>query len=301
MTYGGMRRARRLRAGVWTLASSGAVISGVLFSFRTESPSTILGVPTSTLSLAPSGEERREEIDLAWRWPERGREGHRGTSLDLFSPPACWRDDSGRWHRGRPTVDVPDRSVAATAAREEATVVEVLGIVRASFPWQMVGFVASGEDARGLFRNVATGELVWRRTGESLDGTDYAIQSLHVGLDRVATDVAGATSVRMGRAEVKDRRTGRAVELCTREWRATGEPRAELRLPSAGLVYRLAEGERVEDGSASVEVQTVDVRRQRVVVRTARGTDPWRAPIVVEPVPVRWQLLSGETQAGVTR
>jgi hypothetical protein len=301
MTHEGMQRARRLRALVWTLTLAGAVISGVLFSSRSVPPSTIVESPTSTLALAPIFEEGTDGIDLAWRWPERGRAGDQGASADLFSPPECWRDDSGRWHRGRPPVGVADRTAAVTAASEEAGAVEVLGIVRTSFPWQMVGFVAAGEDARGLFRNVTTGELVWRRTGESLDGSDYAIRSLYVGLDRVAADVAGAASVRIGRAEVEDRRTGRAVELCTREWRAMGEPRAELRLLSAGFVCALVAGERVDDGSASVEVQTVDVRRQRVVVRTGRGTDSWRAPIVVEPVPIRWQPVSLEAQAGGTR
>lgn len=295
MTRGGMKRARRLRALVWTLTLAGVVVSSVFFLSRSEPPAAIGGSPAPTVALGPTGEERAKEIELAWQWPERSQERHPGTSVDLFSPPECWRDDSGRWHRGRPPVDVADRTAAAS---EAAGVVEVLGIVRASFPWQMVGF-AAGRDARGLFRNVATGELVWRRTGESLDGMDYAIQRLHVGLDRVATDVAGAASVRTAWAEVEDRRTGLAVELCTREWRAMGEPRVELRLPSAGLVSALAAGERVEDGPASIEVQTVDVRRQRVVVRTAKGTDPWQAPIVVEPVPVRWQPVSGETQEGV--
>lgn len=298
MTRSGRQRAWKLRALVWTLTLAGVVSSSVVFLSRSAPPAAIGESPASAAAWGPSAEESAQDIELAWQWPERSREGRRGTSVDLFSPPECWRDDSGRWHRGRPPVDVADRTAATT---EEAGVVEVLGIVRASFPWQMVGFVAAAGEARGLFRNVTTGEWVWRRTGESLDGKDYAIQRLHVGLDRVATDVAGAASVRTAWAEVEDRRTGRAIELCTREWRAMGEPRAELRLSAAGLVWVLAEGERAEDGPASVEVQTVDVSRQRVVVRTTRGTDPWQAPIVVEPVPVRWQPVSGEAQEGVAR
>lgn len=276
-------------------------MSGVLFCFR-EAPRAASGRElTSTMAWTLAGGDTDPEIDGAWRWPERGREGRPGASVDLFSPPECWRDSAGRWRRSRRPADSIAVEGAARDAGEETRPVEVLGIVRVSFPWQLVGYAAAGHDPLGLFRNMASGELVWRRSGGTLGKEDYMIERMQVGLDAVASDSEGAAAVRVATAEVKDRWTRHVVELCTREWRAVGAPRAELRLAAAGFVRALAEGERVEDGDAVIEVEDVDLRRQRVVVRASRGAERSRTPVVVERVPIRWQLAWNEAREGAER
>lgn len=295
-----LRGARGVRAFVWTVAASVALASVAYYGW------TGRGRGVRAEPRGPGEPERTAEftVDLPlvsalppplWRWEERSTDSGSHASRDLLSPPECWRDPAGRWVRGRgPLADAAGPASGATKPPMEA--VQVLGIVRRSFPWQLVGFAGDGLEPVGLFEDVASGELVWRGTGGSLGDGAFRIVSLTVRLSAAEPDVAGAAPVREAQAVLLERTTSAVHELCSAERRGLGLPRVELQFPAHGPVHLVSAGERIVADGAMVEVAEVDVAARRVVVRTSGHPEP-SPSLTAEQVPVRWHWARvGETE-----
>jgi len=295
-----LRGTRGVRAFVWTVAASVALGSVAYYGW-TGRDRGVRAEPRGAGETERTAEFTVDPLLVSaippprWRWEERLTDPGSDASRDLLSPPECWRDPAGRWVRGRrPSAVAAGPGSGETKPPTEG--VQVLGIVRRSFPWQLVGFAGDGPEPVGLFEDVASGELVWRRSGGSLGDGAFRIVSLTVRLSAAEPEVAGAAPVREAQAVLRERATSAVHELCTAERRGLGLPRVELQLSAHGPVHLVSAGERVVADGAMVEVAEVDVSARRVVVRASGHPEP--SPLLTaERVPVRWHLARvGETE-----
>jgi hypothetical protein len=284
------------RVVAWGVASFAVVGSCVHHALRDEAIAGAPAEPGVTRDPAPGVVAVGSVADVAWSWmPPPGHHGVGESGRDLFSPPEAWRDAAtGRWRRGRaPSVGAAGAVLGAPESSDPAGTVEVLGIVRRSFPWQLVGYAEAGGHPVGLFQEVASGALVWRRGGMTLGDAAFRIESVRVALSAPA-DGEGQTVERVARAVIRDGATHERHELCTAERLGIGSPRAELRFRSTGRVHLLAEGESVSEGAATFAVAEIDPGQRRVVVRSAHA----QTAVTAERVPLHWRE---ETADGAER
>lgn len=291
------RGGRIVRALVWSTAAAGALGSAAFYGSSRRPEARDVGEPElsadSTVAIPALG----AAAPPAWRWSERSSHPGSHASRDLFSPPECWRDPAGLWVRGPAPAPAADAGGAADPG-SPADAVRVIGIVRRCLPWQLVGYAGGDTEPVGLFEDVASGEVSWRRSGGSLGEGTFRVASLTVHLSAAPADVPGAAPVRVARAVLLEKDNSGVHELCTAERRGVGHPRVELQLSAQGPVHLLAAGERIVAGGAVVEVAEVDAAAGRVVVHTS-GPGGRSPSLTADRVPVRWRLAwSGEAEDG---
>ena len=288
----GDRRARLARVVAWGVASLALIGSCVHHALR-EEPTAGAAAELGAMRDAALGIAAvRCVADETWSWMHpSGDLGAGGRARDLFSPPEAWRDAAtGRWRRGQAPTAVPEGAFPGGSQPSGAVAaVEVVGIVRRSFPWQLVGYADAGGKLVGLFEEVASGALVWRRGGMTLGEASFGIESVEVAL-APPTGREGEVAERVARAVIRDGATGEQHELCTAERLGIGSPRAELRFTSTGRVHVLAEGESISDGAATFAVAEIDPGRRRVVVRATHA----QTAVTAERVPLHWREETAE-------
>ncbi len=286
MTRAVFRRGQFVRAAVWTVAATAAVGTSVHSIFRADPAVGVRDLPVAVREYAFEGLAAPPIAEVTWSWPQRaGEPAAGGRARDLFTPPEGWRDGStGRWRRGRAPVASVTAAPAVEGALSEVEAVRVVRIVRRSFPWQLVGFAESGGHLVGLFEEVSSGAMVWRRTGALLGEAAFRIDSIRVLLIPATEKPEGEVPERVARVVIVDCVAGIRHDLCTAERLGVGAPRAELRVPSTGRVHSLAAGESVSDGGATLAVTEIDPRRGRVVVRCIET----QTAVTADGVPLHW-------------
>jgi len=281
------RRSRFVRAIGWSVAASTAVGSTVHYVFRAEATEGWRDVSAAVREYSNEGAAVQPIAEVTWHWPQRSGEPAAGErSRDLFTPPEGWRDTStGRWRRGRAPIASDAVAPAVNGSIGEAASVQVVRIVRRSFPWQLVGFAESAGHLVGLFQEASSGAMVWRRSGTMLGETAFRIESIRVVLVPGIAQQAGEAPERVAQAVIVDSVAGQSHDLCTAERLGVGPPRAELHLTSTGRVHLLAAGETLSDGGATVLVTEIDPRRRRVVVRCLQT----QTAVTADGVSLSWQ------------
>lgn len=149
-------------------------------------------------------------------WPDPPQQS-RGADwvYDTFTPPVIWYDPNARSF----TVTRPELQIVTEPDEEVPFEVELVSVRQEPYRIQLVGYSGAESDYIAQLQIVETGEVVLGRAGAEFSGPTRDFVLRHFDVRQVTTRTAGSMPIleTVGFATILDNRTGREVELTTRE------------------------------------------------------------------------------------
>jgi hypothetical protein len=174
-----------------------------------------------------------EPNELAWsnlpRWSVPS--GAFPWTFDLFTPPHVVRDAAtgqfALFDECEPAADAADD-------------VELLALLPPAVRLQLVGYIGDGDDWRGVFEDLLTGETHLARAGQTVLG--FRIRNVRVQKERELRPDSMPLSQWLAIVDLEDPTSGESLRLTNEAPRSTAPLRARLRFRATQDVWEQAVG-----------------------------------------------------------
>jgi len=201
-----------------------------------------------------------------WSAPPAQKSG-REWVYEVFTPPSIFYDARSQ----RFSVTPPTPAVELTPPPPPFGL-ELVRVERPLFPLQLVGYVGTGRNLRGIFENVVTGETFLGGDGGRVDSLGLSIVSIKLIRTPVDQEENSPILATTAVAEVRDRATASVVELNSRERHYVAAPSAWVRLAGSDEDAReMKVGDEWSTGEAVFRLEHIDLAAAAVVVTKLRG------------------------------
>ncbi len=188
-----------------------------------------------------------------WPAPPAQRRG-REWVYDVFTPPEIFYDERTKQFSITPPVLEPPKTEVAPAPFG----FELVGVKRALFRLQLVGYVGGEGSYRGLFENALTTETFLATGARSLPALNLTIEEFEVRRQPVSLPESTTIARPVATAIVRDERTGEKITLTSAERFYADAPVATVTL-GGGAPREVHEGDRIDGEGAVFRVDKIQL------------------------------------------
>lgn len=202
-----------------------------------------------------------------WKTPPsqtRGREW----IYDAFTPAEIFYNARSRQFTVKPPTATADEVI------EEAFGLELVAVRPEPFRLQLIGFVGSEGNWRGMFENSASGEVFLAAAGRSVPKLGLTITAFDVRPQPIALAQSMTTQQRVATAVVRDDKTGRDVTITHRERHFTGTVSAFVAEEGATATREVRAGDVFKLGPATYRIEKVQLAPVQIEVTKEAPTLP---------------------------
>lgn len=247
-----LSRDKLFLASAALLAVASAAAFGVLVLRHTGMPTgpipQVQLVDAPYASTAPDAPPIKTET---WTTPvaqTRGREW----IYDAFTPPEIFYNAGSKQFTVKPPSSLMDEEA------QESFGVELVVVRPEPFRLQLIGYVGGEGTWRGMFQNVATGEMILASGGHRLPKLALSIRSLEVTPQPIRMGDSMTTRQRVATAVVHDEKSGRDVTLTHRERVFTGTVFAFVANLGESATREVRTGDMFKIGEASYRIEKIE-------------------------------------------
>ncbi|QYM80013.1 hypothetical protein K0B96_05180 [Horticoccus luteus] len=164
---------------------------------------------TASAGETPPVAEAKPDDEKVAMWAPPPAQSHGGAWVyDVFSPPEIFYDAATKQFTVTPPVlHRPSAGLGGLAG------LELAGVARELYRFQLVGFIGREGDWRGTFEDRLTGETFLGQEGRALAQTGLTVRLLEVRRVQVDLPDSMSTTQRVATAVLHDDRTGEETEL----------------------------------------------------------------------------------------
>lgn len=161
------------------------------------------------VSEAPSVGDAGPADEALHPWQPPPAQSHGAAWIyDVFTPPEIFYDAAAnKFTVTPPALRRPSAGLGGMAG------LELAGVARERYRFQLVGFIGRDGDWRGTFEDRMTGETLLGQEGRALGTTGLTVRSLAVRRVQVDLPESMSTTQRVATAVLHNDRTGEEVEL----------------------------------------------------------------------------------------
>jgi len=135
---------------------------------------------------------------------------------DTFTPPEIFYNTRSHQFNVKPPSSLLDEDQLVDFG------LDLIAVHPEPFRLQLMGFSGTGANARGIFQNVPTGEVILATSGRRVPNLGLTIQSFKVAPQTIRIGQSTPSNQLVATAVVRDEKTGRDVILTNRERVFTG-------------------------------------------------------------------------------
>src|SRR5215207_6837239 len=179
----------------------------------------------------------------------RGREW----IYDAFTPPEIFYNARSKQFTVKPPSSLMDEEA------QESFGVELVAVRPEPFRLQLIGYVGGEGNWRGMFQNVATGEMILGAGGHRVPKLGLTIKSLEVAAQPIRMGESMTTRQRVATAVVRDEKTGRDVTLTHRERVFTGTLFAFIANMGETATREVRTGDMFKIGEVTYRVEKIEM------------------------------------------
>jgi hypothetical protein len=188
---------------------------------------------------------------------------------DVFTPPEIFYDARLKAFSVTPPTTAIAREEGATMGDklQAPPSIQLVGVKRALFRLQLIGFVGTEHGYLGLFENTIASETFLARSGRTVSTLNLVIEEIDVRPRPVALPKSMTTQRLVGTASVRDQISGEAVTLTSTERCYTAEPRATLAIGNTGTAPReVGKGDVIEVNAVTYEIGEIQLSPPSVAI-----------------------------------
>jgi hypothetical protein len=178
----------------------------------------------------------------------RGREW----IYDAFTPPEIFYNASSKQFTVKPPSSLMDEEAM------ESFGVELIAVRPEPFRLQLIGYVGGEGSLRGMFQNVATGEMLLASSGHRVPKLGLTIKSLEVTAQPVRMGEGTTTRQRVATAVISDEKAGRDVTLTHRERVFTGTVFAFIAAMGESATREVRMGDIFKIGETTYRIEKIE-------------------------------------------
>src|SRR5688572_19852440 len=234
------------------LALASAGVFGTLAFRHWQAPvETIPQVQLSDAPYVPTAPEAPPVKTETWAAPvaqSRGREW----IYDAFTPPEIFYNARSKQFTVKPPSSLMDEEA------QEVFGVELVAVRPEPFRLQLIGYVGGEGNWRGMFQNVATGEVLLGAGGHRVPSLGLTIKSLEVAPQPIQMGESMTTRQRVATAVIRDEKIGRDVTLTHRERVFTGTVFAFVANTGETATREVRTGDMFKIGEATYRVEKIE-------------------------------------------
>lgn len=177
----------------------------------------------------------------------RGREW----IYDTFTPPEIFYHARSKQFTVRPPSSLMDDEMF------EAFGLELVAVRPEPFRLQLIGYVGDEGKWKGMFQNVANGEVFLKTAGEAVAKLGLTIKQFDVRPQPIGLPESMTTNQRVATAVIRDEKTGREVTLTHRERFFTGTVFAFVAAPGETATREVRVGDAFQLGEATYKIEKI--------------------------------------------
>jgi hypothetical protein len=217
------------------------------------------------------GRDAPEVKTETWDAPPAQRRG-KDWVYDVFTPPEIFYDERSKQFSISPPLPEPVVEDKAEVAPPPPFGLELVGVRRALFRLQLIGYAGGEGNYRGLFENAVTTETFLATRGRKLPALELTIEEFAVRRQPVTLPDSMTTSRLVATAVVRDERTGETVNLTDGERFYPAAPVATVVTDGDRAQHEAHVGDRVEADGAVFRIDKIQLAPPSVDV-TKVGAD----------------------------
>lgn len=187
---------------------------------------------------------------------KRGREW----IYDAFTPPEIFYSARTRQFTVKPPSSLLDEEAL------EGFGLELISVRPEPYRLQLFGFGGEPGNWRGMFQNIATGEVFLGSSGLAVPKLNLTIKSLEVAPQAVGLAESMTTRQLVATAVVVDAKTGREVILTHRERHYTGTVFAFVAAPGETASREVRQGDQFKIGEAVYRIEKIQTNPASIEV-----------------------------------
>ena len=211
---------------------------------------------TPYIPAAPDAPPVKTEIWAAPVAQSRGRDW----IYDTFTPPEIFYNARSRQFTVKPPSSLLDEDA------QEAFGLELIAVRPEPFRLQLIGYVGGEGNWRGMFQNMATGQVFLASSGHRVPSLALTVRSLDVSAHPIRMGESMPTQQRVATAVVHDDRAGNDVTLTHRERVFTGTVFAFLAAPGQTASREVRAGDSFKIGEATYRIEKIETKPPTVEV-----------------------------------
>jgi hypothetical protein len=251
---------RLLLGAALLLAVASAAVFGTLAMRHTGAPKgPVPQVELSTepyASIAPEAPPVKTETWTAPVAQSRGREW----IYDTFTPPEIFYNARSKQFTVKPPSSLLDEDA------QESYGLELVAVRPEPFRLQLIGYVGGEGNWRGMFQNLASGQVFLAAGGHRVPHLSLTVRSLDVSTQPIRMGESMTTRQRVATAVVRDEKNGRDVTLTHRERVFTGTVFAFVAAPGATATREVRSGDMFKIGEATYRIEKIETTPPSVEV-----------------------------------
>jgi hypothetical protein len=186
-----------------------------------------------------------------WGVPRAQKRG-RDWVYDAFTPPEIFYNSRSKQFTVRPPSSLVDEETT------EAFGVELLTVRPEPFRLQVIGYVGSEGNWRGMFQNVLSGEVFLAGAGRRVASIGVTIKSFTVQPQPVPLPDSMTTQQRVATAVIRDEKNNRDITLTHRERFFTGTVFAFVAETGQSAAREVRSGDTFKVGEATYRVDRIE-------------------------------------------
>lgn len=187
---------------------------------------------------------------------------------DVFTPPVIYYNtETKQFTVTRPVVEPVGPIVVNPNPPFGAHLVKV---VQYPFPLQLVGYIGTGDQARGTFQNMLTNETLLGSTGKKIPELNLEILAFKSEVVRTIVDNQPVVYT-VASAKVRDTKTGREVELSNTKRLIESEPSVFIQIDGEASPRELKSGDSFTVGDYTYKVDSIQAEPPSVNVTKSGG------------------------------
>lgn len=247
-----LSRDKLLIGSALLVAVTSAAVFGILAIRHQGNPSAPIAqvqlLETPYVASAPDAPPVKTETWAAPVAQSRGREW----IYDAFTPPEIFYNARSKQFTVKPPSSLMDEEA------QELFGVELVAVRPEPFRLQLIGYVGGEGNWRGMFQNVATGEVLLGSGGQRIPALGLTVKSLEVAAQPIQMGESMATRQRVATAVIRDEKTGRDVTLTHRERVFTGTVFAFVSQTGENATREVRSGDLFKIGDATYRVEKIE-------------------------------------------
>ena len=247
-----LSRDKLLIGSALLLAIASAGVFGTLAVRHRGAPTApIPQVQLMDVPYVPSAPDAPPVKTETWAAPvaqSRGREW----IYDTFTPPEIFYNARSKQFTVKPPSSLMDEEA------QESFGVELVAVRPEPFRLQLIGYVGGEGNWRGMFQNVATGEMLLASGGHRVPKLGLTIKSLEVAAQPIRRGESMTTRQRVATAVIRDEKSGHDVTLTHRERVFTGTVFAFLANVGESATREVRMGDMFKIGETTYRIEKIE-------------------------------------------
>lgn len=171
---------------------------------------------------------------------------------DTFTPPEIFYNSRSKQFTVKPPSGLGEEEL-------EAFGVDLVSVRPEPFRLQLVGYAGDEGSGKGIFLNVASGEVFLAKAGHSVPKLGVSIKKLEVARQPIAFKDSTTTRQRIATAVVRDERANRDVTITHRERLMTGLNFAMITPSGQTAAREVREGDTFKLGEATYKIDKIQI------------------------------------------